>query len=68
MARMEFRDGMREVPEHIADLMRSLPTWELTYREASEKANWMLADSYATRAIDQMRSAHLRRMNDGRSR
>lgn len=42
---IEFRDGIREVPDHLGELMRGLPTYDLTYEEARQKANWkMVAD------------------------
>lgn len=39
MTTLEFRDGERDVPEHIALLMKGLRTWEMTYEEAVDRAN-----------------------------
>lgn len=36
---MEFRDGPREVPDHLAFLLRGMDTYRLTYLEAIQKAN-----------------------------
>lgn len=37
--KVEFRDGPREVPEHLGHMMRGLETQRLTYEEALEQAN-----------------------------
>lgn len=39
MARVEFRDGPRDVPDHVADLMRGLDTYALTFEQARDLAN-----------------------------
>jgi hypothetical protein len=50
MAQVEFRTGIREVPEHLAALMHDIETWRLTYEEAIEKANWKMAADVANKA------------------
>jgi hypothetical protein len=43
--RAEFRDGWREIPDHVGTMLRSIDTWRYTYEEAlrlSEKQ--MVAD------------------------
>lgn len=46
---VEFRTGIREVPDYLADMMRDIPTHTMTFEEAVEKANWRLASDYANR-------------------
>jgi len=47
---IEFRDGLREVPDHLALLMRGLPTYDMTYEEARAKANWKMVADIANKA------------------
>jgi hypothetical protein len=47
---IEFRDGIREIPEHLAVLMKGLPTYALTYEEALQKANWKMVADIANKA------------------
>jgi len=54
VAQVEFRTGFREVPDHLAALMRHLETWQMTYEEAVKKAGWKLAADYANQAQDKM--------------
>lgn len=39
MTPVEFRDGDRDVPDHLAILMRGMRTWEMTYEQAVQHAN-----------------------------
>ena len=39
MKTLEFRDGERDVPDHVAVLMRGLRTWEMTYEDARTAAH-----------------------------
>jgi hypothetical protein len=39
MAQVEFRDGVRTVPDHVRDLMVGLDTHKFTYEEASRLAD-----------------------------
>lgn len=52
MAQVEFRTGIREVPDYLANMMGSLETWTMTYEEAVKQANWKLAKDYANKAQD----------------
>lgn len=36
---LTFRDGMRAVPDHVADLLSSVETWKYTYQDAMRVAN-----------------------------
>jgi hypothetical protein len=34
MTSVEFRDGVIDVPDHVALMMRGMRTWEMTYEQA----------------------------------
>lgn len=40
--RVEFRDGARNVPDYLGDLMRGIETIKLTYDQAVHEANQSL--------------------------
>ena len=43
--RVEFRDGLREVPDHVAGMMTGIETWRYTHEEALRLAEQrILAD------------------------
>ena len=60
MREVEFRDEKRLVPDHLADMMATLPTHTMTYEQAIEKANWKLANDHIDRAYDGMIQSHFR--------
>ena len=39
MKRLEFRDGDKDVPDHVAILMKGLRTFEMTYQQARDQAH-----------------------------
>lgn len=61
MALVEFRDGSREVPDHLADLMAGLDTYKLTYEQAKDQANQKLTRDLLDRTQQQLISNHFRR-------
>lgn len=63
MVEVEFRDGFRLVPAHVADLLHKYQTWTMTYDEAVRKANTSMAADYANDAMSKIVSRH---MNDNR--
>lgn len=42
MITIEFRDGERDIPGHLAIMMRGLRTWEMTFEEAKAKAQMQM--------------------------
>lgn len=60
MREVEFRDGKRLIPDHLADMMSDLKTHTMTHDEAVEKANWKLASDFANKRVDQVRQSHFR--------
>lgn len=59
---LPFKDGVRDVPEHIATLFKQhkIPTHELTYDQAIERMNWLNADKAMNDQFDKVRLGHLR--------
>lgn len=55
---LEFRDGFREVPDHLAALMTGIETFRLTYREALEKANNRQLADYLNKQQDVILRRH----------
>lgn len=39
MKTVEFRDGEKDVPDHVALLMQGMRTWEMTYEQARQLAH-----------------------------
>ncbi len=58
MAQVEFRDGSREVPDHLADLMVVFETYKMTYEEARDKANQRLAADLLNKTQQQILNSH----------
>lgn len=65
MREVEFRDGKRMIPDHLADMMIELPTHTLTYQQAVEQANWKLARDHANRAFESVIQSHFRTSGGG---
>lgn len=56
MTTVEFRDGEKDVPDHVATLMKGLRTWELTYDQAMDLAHQNLA----RQALDSVQRSMIR--------
>ena len=59
MIEVEFRDGVKLVPAHVADLLSKHKTWTMTYDEAIRKANTAMAADYANDAMKRIISRHM---------
>jgi hypothetical protein len=61
MASVEFRDGYREVPDHVAALLAgyAADVFRLTYEEAIELANKELVRQHANAAAERIVREHL---------
>ena len=57
---VEFRDGKRMVPDHLADMMTELKTHTMTFEEAVAKVNWKLAQDHVSAAQDRIIQRHFR--------
>ncbi len=59
MVEVEFRDGFRLVPAHVADLISKYRPYTMTYEEAVAKANTAMAAEHANRAMQRIVSRHM---------
>lgn len=62
---MEFRDGRREVPEHLAIHMRGMETYRLTYKEALTLVNRLMQIDFINRAADRFIDDHFKQRQRG---
>ncbi len=58
---VEFRDGAKLVPAHVADLLERYDTTTMTYDEAIKRANTELARRVANDAQDRAIAQHRER-------
>lgn len=58
---LQFRDGRRWVPAHLADMMADLETYKMTYDEARREANSKLTRDFVIDAMDGVIQRHFRR-------
>lgn len=63
MVEVEFRDGARLVPAHVADLLERYETITMTHKEAVHRANSEMAKRYANDAMQKAIDLHLDRFN-----
>jgi hypothetical protein len=60
MKTIEFRDGERDVPDHLASMMHGLRKWELTYEQAKAQAEDRMTRAALERAQHDLITAHFR--------
>lgn len=58
MAKVEFRDGIQDVPEHVAAILKGIETYQLTYDEAIAQANARMINNHVDRAFSAVRTSH----------
>jgi len=58
MAEVEFRTGIREIPDHLADMMQGIETARMTYQEAVAAANKKLMATQIDKAMDRVLAGH----------
>lgn len=61
MVEVEFRDGFRLVPAHVADLLSRYDTITMTYAEAIARANTEMAARVANDAMNEIVTRHQER-------
>lgn len=61
MREVEFRDGPKLVPDHVADLMARYKTYTMSYEEAKAKVNNGLLQDRLNGAADKLVRDHLSR-------
>lgn len=60
MAEIEFRDGTKFVPDHLAEMMKGLPTHQMTLTEATQAANNSLVASRFNDARSKIITQHFK--------
>jgi hypothetical protein len=60
MGIVEFRDGEREVPDHLAALMNDLETYKMTFEEARVLADQRLLRDVLRKKQEALVSEHFR--------
>jgi hypothetical protein len=58
MAEVEFRDGFREVPDYLADLMVGMETYRMTVDEAIVAVNKKLERNVLEKAHNDIVKSH----------
>lgn len=58
MAERKFRDGTREVPDYIHDMMQGLETRKLSYEEALVAMNKKALSDHVNKAVDRIVTEH----------
>jgi hypothetical protein len=61
MKRIEFRDGVQEVPDHIADYLEAYETYQMTYKEAMAKMNDRFLTDRLNKAQSDLVAQHMAR-------
>lgn len=65
MADVEFRDGFKNIPDHLADMMANLPTQNMTLEEATIAANESLINNQFNTARQKMVTQHFKDLRAG---
>lgn len=60
---LPFRDGEREVPDHIATWMTGIDTARMTYEEALVEMNHKMERDFITRAQNRVIQSHFSQRN-----
>ena len=61
MKRVEFRDGVQEVPDHVADYLEAYETYQMTYKEAMSKMNDRFLTDRLNKAQSDLVAQHMAR-------
>lgn len=66
MAEVMFRDGPRNLPEHVADLMAGLETFRMTYEQAVKEMNAGMLSSHLGRVEQKIIKSHFEQSRERR--
>lgn len=61
MKTVEFRDGERDIPEHLALLMKGMNTWEMTFEQARDRADVKHTQQALQRAQNELIQQHFKK-------
>ena len=65
MGELEFRDGKRNVPDYMEDLMAGLPLHKLTYAQAIGAMNAQQVQNVIDRNIEKIVDRHMEDIRRG---
>jgi hypothetical protein len=57
-----FRDGKREVPEHLAEMMAGMETFRFNFADAIDEANRRQMGEYLSRAQQEALRSHFEKL------
>lgn len=60
MAALEFRDGKREVPDHLLSLLQQIETFKMTYEEALAKADQLRQSQFLNDEMRKVIAGHFK--------
>lgn len=60
MAQLVFRDGPRDVPEHVEGMLKGIEIHKLTYDEAVKAANFKMENEFLAKSYNKMITDHFR--------
>lgn len=60
MAELEFRDGKREVPDHLLPLLKRIETFKMTYEDALAAADRLRMSDFLNGEQAKVVSTHFR--------
>jgi hypothetical protein len=63
MKRVEFRDGVKEVPDHVEQYLEAFETYQMTYQEAMTKMNNRFLEDRLNKAQSDLVAGHMARYN-----
>lgn len=61
MSEVQFRDGKRDVAAHLAELMKPLDTYKMTYDQAVTEVNRKLMSDHLGQVQQKLISQHFRK-------
>lgn len=61
MRQVEFRDGYKLVPDHVADKLAEFETYKMTYEQALDKMNSSFVEDRLRKAQNDVVREHLTR-------
>ena len=63
MAERKFRDGKREIPDYMHDMMQGLETHKLTYKQALVEMNSKALKDHLNTTVDRVVMRHFAENN-----
>jgi len=64
--KVEFRDGEKEVPDYLADMMSGIDTYKLTLDESIQEANKRMLQRHVSDGLQRVVDEHLSNLEIGR--